>query len=223
MASTSNILILSSPTELYEILEYPKAANEVIAQGDLLEENGSGAEVVDSADNSVFIGVAVTGSTATDVDPISVMIRGVIQVQLAAAETAAFGGALKYAAGANGTDWTFSAATAEGIVWALEAISAAGSGKALVDVLSLETSKFETVTGTSTSTSTSTTSTSSTSTTTTTSTSTSTSTSSTSSTSTSTTSTSTSTTSTTTTSTSTSTTSTTTTSTSSSTTTTTTP
>ena len=216
MASTSNIVILSSPTELYEILEYPKAANEVIAQGDLLEENGSGAEVVDSADNSVFIGVAVTGSTATEVDPISVMIRGVIQVQLAAAETAAFGGALCWTAGANGTDWTFSAATAEGIVWALEAISAAGSGKALVDVLSLETGKFETVTGSSTSTSTSTTTSTSTSTSSTTTTSTSTSTSSTSSTSTSTTST-------TTTSTSTSTTSTTTTSTSSSTTTTTTP
>jgi len=166
MAASSNIKILTLPEKYIHVIEYPKASAEAIAQGDLLEENGSGAEVVDGADNSIFIGVAVTGSTATQVDPISVMIKGVILVQLAAGESASFGNALKYAAGANGTDWTFAAATAEGIVWALEAISTAGTGKALVDVLALESGIFETVTGTSTSTTT-TTSTSTTTTTTT--------------------------------------------------------
>ena len=168
MAASSNIKILSSPVELYEVVDYPKKAAEAIATGDLLEENGLGAEVVDGADNNLFIGVAVKGSEAADTEPISVMIKGVIQVQLAAAETASFGSALCYTAGANGTAWTFSAATAEGIVWALEAITAAGSGKALVDVLSLETGKFATVTGTSISTTTSTSTSTSTTTTTTT-------------------------------------------------------
>lgn len=156
MASSSNIKILSLPTELYEVIEYPKASAEVVAQGDLLEENGSGAEVVDGAANNLFIGVAVTGSTASQTDDLSVMIRGVIQVQMAAGQSASFGNALAYAAGANGTDWTFNAATAEGICWALETIATAGSGKALVDVLALETGKFQTVTGTTTTTSTST-------------------------------------------------------------------
>jgi hypothetical protein len=164
MAASSNIKILTLPEKYLHVIEYPKASSEVIAQGDLLEENGSGAEVVDGAANDIFIGVAVTGSTASQIAPISVMIKGVIQVQMAAGESASFGNALKYSAGANGTDWTFAAATAEGIVWALEAIATAGSGKALVDVVALETGIFETVTGTSTSTSTSTSSTTSTST-----------------------------------------------------------
>ena len=165
MASSSNIKILSSPRELYHILDYPKASAEAIAPGDLLEENGSGAEVVNSAANDVFIGVAVKGSTATETDDISVMIRGVIQVQMAAGESASFGNALAYSAGDNGTDWTFAAATADGVCWALETIATAGSGKALVDVLALETGKFETVTGTTTTTSSSTSTSTSTSTT----------------------------------------------------------
>lgn len=165
MAASSNIKILTLPEKYVHVIEYPKASNEVIAQGDLLEENGSGAEVADSADNSIFIGVAITGSTASQVAPIAVMIRGIIKIQMAAGESASFGNALIYTAGANGTDWTFTATAAEGVIWALEAISTASSGKALVDVVALESGIFETVTGTSTSTSTSTSSTTSTSTT----------------------------------------------------------
>ena len=165
MAASSNIKILTEPIKLLHAIEYPKKASEVLAQGDLLEDNGSGAEAVDSAANDVFIGVCLKGSLADEVGPVSVMIRGVIQAQMAAGESATFGQALKYSAGANGTDWTFAQAAAEGIVWALEAISTAGLGRALVDVVALETSIFETVTGSSTSTSTSTSSTTSTSTT----------------------------------------------------------
>ena len=146
MAASSNIKVLTHPTSLLHVIQYPKAASEVIAQGDLLEENGSNAEVVDGAANNIFLGVAITGSLAADTRDIAVMIKGVIQIQMAAGESLSFGDAAKYTAGANGTAWTFSAATAEGIVWALEAISTAGTGKALVDVVALESGIFETVT-----------------------------------------------------------------------------
>jgi len=146
MASSSNIKILTNEYHLLHVVDYPKATSEVIAQGDLLEENGSGAEVVDGAANNIFLGVALTGSEAADTRRVAIMIRGVIQIQLAAAQTATFGAAFGYSAGANGTAWTFTALTAEGIVWALEAISSAGSGKALVDVVALESGIFETVT-----------------------------------------------------------------------------
>lgn len=164
MAASSNIKILTLPVKYVHVIEYPKASSEAIAQGDLLEENGSGAEVVDGAANDIFIGVAVDGSASAEVEPIAVMIRGVIFVTMASGQSATFGQALKYNAGANGTDWDFATATAEGIIWALETLATAGTGKALVDVLALETGIFETVTGTSTSTSTSTSSTTSTST-----------------------------------------------------------
>jgi hypothetical protein len=146
MAASSNIKILTNEYHLLHVVQYPKKTSEVLAQGDLLEENGSGAEAADSAANNIFLGVCVTGSLAADIRDIAVMIRGVITVQMAAGQSASFGSALKYSAGANGTDWTFAAATAEGIVWALEAIGTAGSGKALVDVLALESGIFETVT-----------------------------------------------------------------------------
>lgn len=166
MAASSNIKILTLPVKYLHVIDYPKKTDEVIAQGDLLEENGNGAEVVDGAANDIFIGVAAGGAEADGPNTIAIMIKGVIEIQMAAGESLSFGNAAKYSAGANGTDWTFAAATAEGIVWALEAISTAGTGKALVDVIALETGIFETVTGTTTSTSTST-STSTTSTTTT--------------------------------------------------------
>ena len=146
MAATSNIKVLTLPTSLLHIIQYPKKASEVLAQGDLLEENGSSAEAVDGTANNIFLGVCMTGSLAADTRDIAVMIKGVIKVQMAAGESASFGSALTYSAGANGTAWTFAAATAEGIVWALEAIATAGTGKALVDVLSLDSGIFETVT-----------------------------------------------------------------------------
>ena len=147
MAVTSNIKILTCPEDLLHVISYPKKASEVIAYGDLLEENtGAGASVVDGATGFAFIGVAMRASPAAEVGPIPVMIKGVIQVTMGAGHTATFGQALKYHAGANGTDWNFEAATAEGIVWAMEAISAAGTGRALVDVTKISTGKFQVVT-----------------------------------------------------------------------------
>jgi hypothetical protein len=145
-SASSNIKVLTNSTSLLHVIQYPKKASEVLAQGDLLEENGSGAEAVDSAANNIFVGVCMVGSEADDIRDIAVMIRGVIKIQMAAGESLSFGNAAKYSAGANGTAWTFAAATAEGIVWALEAISTAGTGKALVDVVALESGIFETVT-----------------------------------------------------------------------------
>ena len=146
MAATSNIKVLTHPTSLLHVIQYPKKASEVLAQGDLLEENGSGAEAVDGAANNVFIGVCMTGREADDTRDLAVMIKGVIKIQMAAGQSLNFGNAAKYAAGANGTAWTFTKATAEGIVWALETIATASSGKALVDVVALESGIFQTVT-----------------------------------------------------------------------------
>ena len=145
MAASSNIKVKTLPISLLHVIQYPKKTSEVLAQGDLLEENGSGAEAVDGAANDIFVGVCMTGSLAADARDIAVMINGVIIVQMAAGQSASFGSALKYNAGANGTAWTFAAATAEGIVWALEVIDAAGTGKALVDVVALS-GIFEVVT-----------------------------------------------------------------------------
>ena len=146
MAASSNIKILTHPTSLLHVIQYPKKTSEVLAQGDLLEENGSSAEVVDSAANNIFLGVCVVGSEASDIRDIAIMIRGVIKVQMTAGQSTSFGKALKYSAGANGTAWTFTEATAEGIVWALETIATASTGKALVDVVALESGIFQTVT-----------------------------------------------------------------------------
>ena len=146
MAASSNIKVLTNEYHLLHVIQYPKKASEVLAYGDLLEENGSGAEAVDSAANNVFIGVCLTGRLAGDSRDIAVMMRGVINIQMAAGQSANFGNAIKYSAGANGTAWTFAKATAEGIVWALETIATAGRGKVLVDVLALESGIFQTVT-----------------------------------------------------------------------------
>ena len=146
MAASSNIKILTHPTNLLHVIQYPKKASEVLAQGDLLEENGSGAEAVDSAANNLFVGVCMTGSLAADTRDIAVCIKGVIKIQMAAGQSLNFGNAAGWAAGANGTDWTFTKITAEGIVWALETIATAGSGKAMLDVVALESGIFQTVT-----------------------------------------------------------------------------
>ena len=103
------------------------------------------------------------------------MIRGVIKAKIAAGSTDAgsFGAAFCYNAGANGTDWEFESATAEGIMWSLGVIAKGAYGNFLIDVPALETGIIQTVyatttSTTSTSTSTSTSSSSSTSTSTTT-------------------------------------------------------
>ena len=88
----------------------------------------------------------MTGSEADDVRDIAVAIRAVIKVQMAAGQSANFGNAIAWAAGANGTTWTFTKTTTEGIVWALETIATASSGKALLDVVALESGIFQTVT-----------------------------------------------------------------------------
>jgi len=148
MASNSNITILSNPVKLYEVVDYPKTASEVVAIGDLMQDDGSGgAECVESAANDTFIGVAVSGSLAVDTRPIAIMISGIIKAKVAATSPAAtFGQAFAYSAGANGTAWTLTSEAGDGIVWALEPIAAGASGRFLVDVPGLETGIFETVT-----------------------------------------------------------------------------
>lgn len=147
MSTTSSIKLLDNPVALSDTWKIAKATNEVIAQGDLIEENGSGAEVVDGADNTIFCGVALEGRAATDARPLAVAFRCVIKGKMASGQSVTKGNAVAYAAGGNGTTWTFNAATAEGIGWALETISAGETGRILIDVPALQAATiFETVT-----------------------------------------------------------------------------
>lgn len=147
MATNSNIIFLDNPNAVRDCWVIAPKASEVIAQGDLIEENGDGAEVVDGADNTIFCGVAMEGRAATDPRPLSVAFRCVIRGKMASGQSVTKGQAVAYAAGANGTDWTFNAATAEGIGWALESIAAGVYGAILIDVVALQASTlFQTVT-----------------------------------------------------------------------------
>ena len=134
MASKSNIKVLSFSKRNMDNFSVPKKASEVIAPGDPIEVNSGSAEVVDSADNSVFLGISAQGSEAADTRDISVYGVCVVKALLVGTSDAVvFGDAVKYSAGANGTAWSFTKDTADGIMWALESISAGSYGKFLVN------------------------------------------------------------------------------------------
>lgn len=149
MANKSNIKVLSSPQALTDIIDVPKASAEVLAFGDLIENDGSGnAQAVDAAENPTFLGVCLAGRIATDPRAVPVMIRGVIRAKVDAASTnaATIGLAFTWKAGANGTDWTLEDATVEGTMHAMEAIAKGAYGKFLIDVPNLATGIFQAVT-----------------------------------------------------------------------------
>jgi len=138
MASKSNVVILNVPTELTETWTIPKKTSEVIAVGDPVEDNGSGVEVVDGAENPVFAGISLEARAADDTRDVSVAFKCAVKVKLASGSTAVTrGDPLAYSTGANGTDWTFTQTAAEGIIWALEDGSAGDTIRALVDVPNL--------------------------------------------------------------------------------------
>jgi len=147
MATNSSIKLLNNPNLLTECWVIAPKSSEAIAQGDLIEENGNGAEVVDGADNTIFCGVAMEGRESDDPRPLTVAFRCVIKGKMAASQDVTKGKAVAYAAGGNGTEWTFNAATAEGIGWALETIAGGSEGRILIDVLALQAATlFQTVT-----------------------------------------------------------------------------
>ena len=147
MATSSSIKFVDNPNKISEAWVIAPKTSETIAQGDLIEENGSGAEVVDGADNTIFCGVALEGRESDDPRPLAVAFRCVIKGKMASGQSVTKGNAVAYAAGGNGTEWTFNAATAEGIGWALETIAAGAVGRILIDVPALQASTlFQTVT-----------------------------------------------------------------------------
>lgn len=148
MAKTSNITILQYGDNKIDIWNLPKSsAADVFAKGDLCETDGSDAvQVVDSAENPTFLGISEVGSQAGDTENIVMLLKCIFKGTMAAAQAGSPGRAVLWAAGANGTNWTFTDGAAEGIAWSLETIATAGSGRMLNDVRRIDTGFFEVMT-----------------------------------------------------------------------------
>lgn len=133
MATYSNITVKRhNPVKVVDI---PVASATVIAPGDLIDVSGStGMAFVHAGDNSTFVGVALNGSESGEIRPISVARECVVEALLVSGSSdVVVGDAVKRSAGANGTAWSFTKATAEGIMWANESISNGNRGEFYVD------------------------------------------------------------------------------------------
>jgi len=132
MATSSNVEIREY--ELCGVVDLPVGSSTVLAKGDLIDSSG-GSAVAHQGDNSYFVGVALEGSENGSVSPIAVATIAKVYTKLAASPTTSvvFGEACKYSAGANGTNWAVTKATAEGIMWALESITYGNNGLFLID------------------------------------------------------------------------------------------
>jgi len=117
------------------VVKLAVGSSTVLAPGDLVDfDSGTTAAVAHSGDNSTFLGVAMEGSASGDVQEISIATRCKINIKVVSGSAdAVIGDAYKYSAGANGTEWTVTKATSEGIMWALESISNGNYGLFLVD------------------------------------------------------------------------------------------
>lgn len=148
MATTSSIKFRDNPQALKDTWVWSKKSDETIAQGDLLENSSGDAQVVDGADNTVFLGVALAGRESDDDRDVPIAFRCVIEAKVVStSDDLTAGDAVYYSAGANGTTWEFTKGTAEGIAWALEDISAGDTGNFLIDVMAIQASTlFDTVT-----------------------------------------------------------------------------
>lgn len=137
MSVYSNI-VLRDVDEI-DVVKLKVATATVLAKGDLIDySSGTAAAIVHSGDNSIFLGVAMEGSESGSVAEISIATRCKILIQIVSGDTDGTpGAAYKYNAGANGTIWTVAIATAEGIMWALEPITAGSAGLFRVDVQAL--------------------------------------------------------------------------------------
>ncbi len=144
MATHSNIRIKRESIEGIKCVDVPIAKSTVIAPGDLISLSGGTDAVVYTSGLGLgtFLGVALEGSTSSDIAPISVARECVIRGKLDSASGAAatLGKALAYKAGANGTDWTFQTTGATyGLAFANEAISKGSFGEIYIDTQSIAT------------------------------------------------------------------------------------
>lgn len=122
MATTSNVRVLHGDADPLNKLHFEIASATVVAPGDLMEYESGAVTVVDAAgDNVTFVGVSLDLSRNGDTAPLNVLMRGRVNIGCTSA-TSVVGKAMKYATGANGTDWVLEAATsgADGIMWSLK-------------------------------------------------------------------------------------------------------
>jgi len=127
MAQTSNFNILYGDGDQLNKLHVGIASATVLAPGDLVECTGGNAVAVDaSSDNVTFAGVGLDYSANGSTAKYNVLLRGRGNVTVVSA-TYDIGDSLKYSAGANGTAWVLTKATAgaDGIMWSLEYQSSA--------------------------------------------------------------------------------------------------
>ena len=122
MATTSNVSVKHGTSDPLNKLHVPVASATVLAPGDfLLYSAGAVTCVTASTDNETFIGVSLDLSRNGDTAMVNVLLRGILNVGVTSAAYVV-GEALTYAAGANGTDWTFASvsAGADGMVHSLQ-------------------------------------------------------------------------------------------------------
>ena len=142
MATYSNTIIRNF--DPLSVIKVPVASATVIAPGDLIILTGATsnqvAQVVatgsvSTSGNTHFGGVALIGSESGSISPISVATRAVVRMEIdASGSDADIGAAYKYQAGANGTDWEVTKATALGIMWALEYKAQGSNCDMLIDI-----------------------------------------------------------------------------------------
>jgi len=128
MATYSNVKIRNF--DPLAVIKAPVGSSTVVAPGDLIYLTGTtsgqvakvmGTGSAASSGNTHFAGVALVGSESGDISPISVATRAVINIKIASSGSDSdIGAAYKFSAGANGTDWEVTKATALAIMWARE-------------------------------------------------------------------------------------------------------
>lgn len=127
MANTSNVRILygeNGAGDPLNLVHIPILTGTVLAPGDLTcyaSTTYGAVAMTASSDNTSFRGLSLDYSASGQTDPIQVLLRGRCTITTSSA-TYELGDALKYSAGANGTDWVLAAASsgADGTFWSME-------------------------------------------------------------------------------------------------------
>ncbi len=127
MADTSNVRVLyghQGAADPLNLCHFGILTGTVLAPGDLTcytNAGGGAVAMTASSDNTIFRGICLDYSASGKTDPVQVLLRGRCTITTSSA-TYELGDALKYSAGANGTDWVLEAATsgAGGVFWSME-------------------------------------------------------------------------------------------------------
>ena len=135
MATYSNVDVRAY--DEIAVVKVEVASATVVAKGDLIEYSSAGTVgSVFASQVDYLIGVALEGSESGDTDYIPVATRAKISAY--AVDAGYLGDAYHYTAGANGTNWTFTNGTTEGLMWALEDITASAYNLFYLDTHALK-------------------------------------------------------------------------------------